>query len=173
MVVAETSIISVVFALTLTGATYAPATPAPGPGEPPPQPNSGQGFASTQPAATGETEGCWFSAHKPFRLHTGDKHIHGESKITGCTTPAPVWCRLQSRLQMWVPYSGQWVQKGQWGDHGWKACRPGITLTPSYKCPRHSTKNKFITDGWLAVVGHQGGTASNYVTSPPEELTCD
>src|SRR4051812_42089908 len=81
------------------------------PNEPVPQPNSKQGFASGHSA-----EGCWFSAHKPFRLHTRDRYIHGESRITRCTTPPPVYCRIQSRLQMWIPYSGQWVQKGKWKD---------------------------------------------------------
>lgn len=133
---------------------------------------SGERFAGTRSQALNLIEGCWFTAHVPVRLHRNDKSIHGETKISRCTTPAPVYCRLQSRLEMWISYSGQWVQKGKWKDSGWRTCRPGRTLTPSYKCPRHSAKHYFITDSWLAIVDHEGQTATNYVTSPKEKFVC-
>jgi hypothetical protein len=167
MVLAKTSMgVALALACSLGGTAYASVTPSP-------RPKAKQEFASAKSAAGKAAEGCWFSAHQPFRLHTHDRYVHGESKITRCTTPAPVYCRLESRLQMWISYPGQWVQKGKWKDSGWRKCRPGTTLTPSYKCPVHSTKHKFVTDSWLAIVGHQGGTATNYVTSPSKSFICD
>jgi hypothetical protein len=73
---------------------------------------------------------------------------------------------------MWIPYSGQWVQKGEWADSGWKPCQPGLTIAPSYKCPLHSTEHEFVTDSWLTIVTHWGGSTSNYVTSPREKFVC-
>ncbi|MCO6008257.1 hypothetical protein NE236_25085 [Actinoallomurus purpureus] len=162
----------IALACILAGTAYAPGTPIPHPDEPTPQPGPEQGFAGTDSTTAKAVEGCWFSAHKPFVLHTRDRYVHGQAQITRCTAPAPVYCHLQSRLQMWVPYSSQWVQKGEWADSGWKTCRPGIALNPSYRCPTHSTQHEFITDTWLTIVTHQAGSASNYVNSPREKFTC-
>jgi hypothetical protein len=164
--------VAIALTCNLLGTAYASATPIPQPDEPTPSPNSKQGFTGGDSTNARAVEGCWFSAHKPFVLHTRDRYVHGKSEITRCTTPAPVSCHLQSRLQMWVPYSGQWVQKGEWADAGWKSCRPGIALTPSYRCPSHSTAHEFITDSWLTIVTHQAGSASNYVNSPRESFVC-
>ncbi|GAB3988422.1 hypothetical protein GCM10029978_110770 [Actinoallomurus acanthiterrae] len=166
--------VAIALTCNLLGTAYAAATPTPHPDEPTPPQNAEQGFTGTGTGSANamEVEGCWFSAHKPFVLHTRDRYIHGKSEITRCTTPAPVYCHLQSRLQMWVPYTGQWVQKGEWADAGWKPCRPGIALTPSYKCPSPSTGHEFITDSWLTIVTHRAGSASNYVNSPREKFVC-
>jgi hypothetical protein len=164
--------IAIALACNLAGAAYASGAPVPRAAEPTPPPDSEEGFAGTEPETARAVEGCWFNAHKPFVLHTRDRNIHGQSQITRCTTPAPVYCHLQTRLQMWIPYPGQWVQKGRWADSGWKTCRPGITLSPSYRCPPHSTEHEFITDSWLTIVTHWAGSATNYVNSPAQRFTC-
>lgn len=164
---------SVAAGLALSIATTAAASGAPKPEPTASQrPGAAETFVGNHTKSAAGIVGCAFKAQQPDWLVKGGRLISGKSWISACTTPAPVWCRLQSRLQMWVPYSGQWVQKGKWKDSGWKGCNVGRTFEPSYKCPRHSTAHEFITDSWLAIITPKGNHATNYVDSPSKKLTC-